>query len=120
MAWEEPPWTPLSGPSVMSSIDVSQLPKGEEVEMIFGAGDVPDYFYNCKIPDAAAEYFVIPMITETELRESLGSDPCVQGTGEGDHVGVATPLMGWTWSVFFARIRLASDAEAARDGVVGS
>ena len=68
--WETPPWSPLSGPGALSSIDLSEEITGQW-ETLMMTGDVPDCFYRWGIPEEMSEFFIIPGVSFPALIAEL-------------------------------------------------
>ena len=56
--FRRPPWTPLGSPSVLSELDLSDdILDGRTLGSF--QGDVPDWFYRLRWPEALAQYFTL-------------------------------------------------------------
>ena len=107
---DTPPWSPLSGPGALSSIDLSEEGT-DQWDALMMTGDVPDCFYRWGIPEAMSEYFVIPGVSFAALIKELlrlGKDELAskllkeQGSRKFVKVGLSVIAMGWSWAVFLA------------------
>jgi len=106
--WRRPPWTGLAGPGAFASLDMS-LTWGPNLIFETAAGDLPNCYYTLALPYEMSQWFVLPNVTATELREELvaqGRDDVVQALGEGPFLGLKVLAMGWSWAVFLAQTSL--------------
>ncbi|CAK0885631.1 unnamed protein product [Prorocentrum cordatum] len=101
LRWRSPPWCAMGGVSAMSFLDVSEEMMEEGARMVFGTGDLPDFYYTLDLGEAIAPYFVLPGVRASELLDVLPSDACLSGLGE--HVGVRVALMGFSWACWMAQ-----------------
>ncbi|CAK0869509.1 unnamed protein product, partial [Prorocentrum cordatum] len=101
LRWRAPPWCAMGGVSAMSFLDVSEEMTEEGARMVFGTGDLPDFYYTLDLGEAIAPYFVLPGVRASELLDVLPSDACLSGSGE--HVGVRVALMGFSWACWMAQ-----------------
>ncbi|CAK0891907.1 unnamed protein product [Prorocentrum cordatum] len=101
LRWRAPPWCAMGGVSAMSFLDVSEEMTEEGARMVFGTGDLPDFYYTLDLGEAIAPYFVLPGVRASELLDALPSDARLSGSGE--HVGVRVALMGFSWACWMAQ-----------------
>ena len=77
--------------------------------MGFATGDVPNFYFCLQLPAEFSRYFVLPEVRlpglVAELRAlgdyELASRLEAEG-GQDGYVGMAVPVMGWSWAVFLA------------------
>jgi len=106
LQWRKPPWTALSGPEVLSSVDFAD-PSLREMSFGIGTGDVPNWYYVLRVPDLIATYFAFLGVTPAELRQALlesgWTGPLPSPTGS---LAFCVLVMGWRWAVWLAETTL--------------
>ncbi len=102
-AFRRPPWTALSGPGSLRSLEFSEeATQGYEIR---GAGgDVKNFFYWVKLTSFLATFFGIEDVTPSELHQELTRQgwPGAMPDRDKAHLMVTVTPMGWSWAVWVA------------------
>ena len=108
-AFRVPPWVPLCGPGVLSTMDVSQATRAGW-GLSAASGDAPDFYYTLSVPEWASTFLVLEGVTPGELREYLISQGFtgVLPDPEAAFLALAIVAMGWSWAVWVAQMTMLS------------
>ena len=106
--WRAPPWVPLAGPGAFASLD-PQWPADRPATFGFATGDVPNFYFCLQLPPEFSSYFVLPGVRIPQLTAELRAlgdealaDRLEAEGGSNGFLGMAVPVMGWSWAVFLA------------------
>ena len=67
LRWQRPPWCAMGDVSAMSFLDVSEEMREPGTKMVFGTGDLPDFYYTPDLGVETAGYFVLPSAWRVRL-----------------------------------------------------
>ena len=105
--FKEAPWVPLGSPAMVSHVELSDDILEGRAPWTF-QGDVPQFFYRLRCPDALAPFSVVDGITPAQLfafsEKHGGPVPPPPLHARGIACKVLT--MGWKWAVFCAHSTL--------------
>ena len=107
----------MGGVSAMSFLDVSEEMKGPGAEMMFGTGDLPDFYYALDLGVEMAPYFALPSVTASEMAASLPEG--VELPGRGEYVGVRVALAGFSWACRVAQTTMEDLFKGGASGRAG-
>eukprot|EP00969_Alexandrium_andersonii_P210589 9302677-Alexandrium_andersonii.AAC.1 len=95
---KNPPAMPMGSPSCCAHWDLSEAAEQQQVPVSF-TGDLPDWFYRIKAPNAVRPYFVLRDILPALLAGALAEAgrPAPSALEGARAVCLTVVLMGWSW-----------------------
>ena len=89
----------------MAWLDLSHM-KDVEEEFYVKSGDIPDYFFNLKLPDGFEEWFCLDQVNVRDLRLHLEAQGEKLPEMEGEFLGLGIVPVGWSCAVYLAQTNL--------------
>ena len=97
----------LGSPIAFSFLELpDDLLEGDVLEAF--AGDVPNFYYTCRIPDDISAYFGFPDLAPADLEDAVTAELGTRFVlpGEGEELALAVLGMGWSWARVLAQFIL--------------
>lgn len=101
---KEPPWTPMSNPSMFPYVETSAGTMGDSDQVEMMTWDLPDWYWTPEPPTGLEEYFIMENVSPNAVEHALITDHGVAVSFSDDivAVGMRVLVMGWAWAVTLA------------------